>query len=81
MLIGKKVKIIPHENLSDDYFNLNGTIVNYQEEEEIKRNPEHNNNTEPAGKIISMYQIEFYQLPRKEMCKKLWVFDDMFKII
>jgi len=78
LLIGKKVTTIPHKELHDDYFDLDGIIVNYKEEEEIKRNSKHNNNPEPTGKIIPMYQIEFTQLPHKEMSKKLWVFGDMF---
>ena len=80
MLIGEKVKTVPHKELHDDYFDLDGIIVDYQEEEEIKRNSKHNNNPEPTGRIIPMYQVEFDKLPHKEMCKKLWVFEDMFVV-
>ena len=78
-MIGKKVITIPHNELSDNYYNLEGVVVNYQEEPEIKRSVEHNNNPMPTGRIVRMYQVEFTDhLPHREMCKKLWLLRDMF---
>jgi hypothetical protein len=80
-MIGKKVKTIQHKNLCDNYFNLEGIIINHKEEIEIKRSSKHNNEPMPTNKVFNLYLVEFNQILDKRMSNKLWLYEDMFQII
>jgi hypothetical protein len=41
-LIGKRVQTIPHNELSDDYFGLTGTIIRYETEQHLTRDGDDN---------------------------------------
>jgi hypothetical protein len=80
-MIGKKVKTIPHNKLCESYFNLNGVIIDYKEEQEFKRNREYNNDSIPTGRIFNLYLVKFNNVTDKEIAKQLWLYEDMFQII
>ena len=79
-LIEKKVITTESIYLCFNYWNLIGTIINYREEKEIKRNSQ-NGEPEETGNIIEYWQIKFDKELEKEMCKKLWITKYCFKIL
>ena len=79
-LVGSRVDVIPHAWLVADYFGLKGTIIAYEEEPEMRRDPKHHNDPMPTGKLLKRYQVKFDSVPEKEMAKSLWLFRGMFKV-
>jgi hypothetical protein len=76
-MIGQIVQTVPHNELSDRYFNLKGTITNTREEPIYRRTIESGWEPVQVGTSIE-YRIEFDSLPDKEMSKVLWLPETMF---
>lgn len=80
-LIGARVKTIAHKNLHNDYFDLDGIITDFKEEEIYLRSEKSHYDPAPTGKFSQYYFIKFDKVTHKEMCNGLWLFRDMFDIV
>jgi hypothetical protein len=86
--LGKRVELLPHKELCEDYYRLTGTIIRYRFERRVPIDK--NSEAFLRAKVEESWQVRFdheltspvaKKIENWKLCKTLRVCRDMFEVI